>query len=691
MSTVARSKNGSPLRRLLVSAYFCLLALIVFGTQFSHAGFGARHHGWVTSHGLAIAVHATPANGFVGHARVFAEEGGALRLDYFDRYPFFFSAVVGALVRLAEDLATQVFIARQLMHGIFVLTMLFAWLLLRRLGATVTVALAGTTLAFAGYGVLYFRGALHFDQPAMLGMLALLWCVARASQEPSGDRRWLPAVTLVAVSMGRGFISLGVPGLWLALTALSLLRRPGLSRGQRLRLLVAHDAWRMLLVGALWLALMLGYNVAQEMSQRDVPLQETSIVASLQRRAPLGHEGGRNLTTSKYRIPTWDAFATLQADRFLRWFAPLRYESSDIAPAPVSGPLFLLLLAVALRHALRQKRALREPLLLTALAGVLGIAAMINLTAEHDYTIMHALGLALVFWLALLRPLQNHRRLIALVLAMSLALFLRASLLVEAENRDIFAEASGFTDDYNRIRLALEARDVGQARIFDTFKGHCPIFHSKCFAPGFYLRDHAIALDLADAGFVLTDFPFYPTRPWLAPDDRQGLQLLSLSLTPENGTYHLFDTADFERRHLPEGIAQQQVFGGEVALGHWELRESVQVQPCQRIRLESWWQAARPPGADYSIQLALVDLAGESRSASNDQLTTVNSAVWAPGLWFLDLRPLRIPCDTPAGEYPLVLSVYNPLRLAEQGPLPRINADGSAGDTWLYLTTLFVN
>ncbi|MCY4526158.1 MAG: hypothetical protein OXB89_06080, partial [Anaerolineaceae bacterium] len=300
---VMRRKTG----RLLAQAYFCLLALIVFGTQFSHTGFGARHHGWVTSHGLAIAVHATPANGFVGHARLFVEEDAALHLDYFDRYPFFFSALVGALVRLSDDLGTQVFIARQLMHGIFVLTMLFAWLLLRRLGASLTAALAGATLAFAGYGVLYFRGALHFDQPAMLGMLALLWCIARASQTPAGNRRWLLAATLVAVSMGRGFISLAVPGLWLALTAVTVLRRPGLSAAQGLRRIVAHDALRMLLAGALWLALLLGYNVGQEMSQRDVSPQETSILSSLQRRAPLGHEGGRNLSTSNYRIPTWDA------------------------------------------------------------------------------------------------------------------------------------------------------------------------------------------------------------------------------------------------------------------------------------------------------------------------------------------------------------------------------------------------
>ena len=190
---------------------------------------------------------------------------------------------------------------------------------------------------------------------------------------------------------------------------------------------------------------------------------------------------------------------------------------------------------------------------------------------------------------------------------------------------------------------------------------------------------------------MLSDFRFYPTRPWLAAGEREDLRLLAHSLTPDNGTYHIFATADFEPRVLPEGIAAQQVFGGELALGHWSMRDSVQVRPCQRINIESWWQAVKPPAANYSIQLALVNLAGESVGASNDRLTTVNTGVWGPDAWFLDVRPLQVPCEAAPGEYPLVLSIYDPLLLQEQGPLPLIQADGSEGDRWLYLTTLFVS
>ncbi|MCY3908356.1 MAG: hypothetical protein OXF63_14025 [Anaerolineaceae bacterium] len=320
ISTVASSENRSPLRRLPVPAYFCLLALIVFATQFAGTGFGERpHHGWVSSHTLAIAGRATPENGFLAHSRLLIDEEGALHYDYFDRYPPFFSATPGALTGLTNNLATKVWLARQIMHVILVLMMLFAWLLLRRLGMTAGLALPPASPGDAGSG------------------------------------------------------------------------------------------WRL------------------------------------------------------YR-----------------------------------------------------------------------------------------------------------------------------------------------------------------------------------------------------------------------------------TLTPENRVAFLFDKSYVEH-FPPEQISAAHNFGTSVALGHWGLYDNTQVQPCQRIRVESWWQAIRAPVPDHSMQLALVNLAGESLSARNARLTTVDSSMWKTKAWFLDLRSLTVPCGAPAGEYPLVLSVYDPLLLAEEGPLPLINADGSVGDAWLYLTTLFVN
>ena len=286
MKLMPRSERNARLRELLVPALFCLLAVIVFATQFAGTGFGERHYGWVSSHGLSIASRATPVNGFVGHARTILNTDGTLDYVYFDRYPIFYSALLGALISLTEDLTLKVWIARQVMLALFVLAMLLAWRLLRRLSAP-PVALTAVTLGFSGYMLLYYREMVHFDQPALLGMLLLLYIIARVKLECRERWRWLTIVTLVVLGLGRSFVSLSVLGLWTAFEAAGLLwqrERPlwqTLARHPRARRDAHAAAGR-------------GLDPAHDGLQtsrmrwraREVPLEQTSLVNSLQRRLP---------------------------------------------------------------------------------------------------------------------------------------------------------------------------------------------------------------------------------------------------------------------------------------------------------------------------------------------------------------------------------------------------------------------
>ncbi|MCE2488932.1 MAG: hypothetical protein J4G17_03045 [Anaerolineae bacterium] len=675
MPATSPNSRHQYLRGLPVAAYFCLLALIVFATQFAGRGFGERqHHGWVSSHTLAIAGRATPENGFVGHSRLLVNEGGTLHYDYFDRYPPFFSALLGALTGLTKNLATKVWLARQIMHVIFILTMLFAWLLLRRLGLTAGLALVAVTLAFSGPMLLYYRDMIHFDQPALAGMLFLLYVIARVKLEQRQRWRWLTLATLLAVSAGRGFVSLSVLGLWAACEAAGLLWQRDRPLTQRVLAVLRHDATRMLLLAVIWSAVWLGYNLAQEMTRRDVGLEETSIVESIQTRWP-GGDPGRGAE------PTLAAYGGLLAERLLRWFLPLEGGSIPAALRWSTLPA----LALILFHLRSQPASRRIVLLLTAFSGLAWLGVMINLAWSHDYTTMHALGFALVFWLVLLERWRQPR-LDGALLVLGLALFLHSSLAVELQHSEHFRATARYTEDHDRI-----LRKTGRSgQVFYTGRDlHDAVFYAGRYLFGFLLGDNLLSTSLNHADYRVS------SREWLAlppaqPGDGPDGWRLYRTLTPENRIAFLFDDAYVA--HLPPAqIRPEYIFGAELALGHWALRDEVQVRPCQRINIESWWQAIRPLAADYSLQLALVNLAGEALGANAERLTTVNTSDWETNAWFPDLRPLTIPCDAPAGEYPLVLTVYDPLRLAEQGPLPQINADGSAGDTWLYLTTLFVN
>ena len=85
MQMMPRSERNARLRGQLVPALFCLLATIVFATQFAGTGIGEGHYAWVSSNTLSIMSRATVANGFVGHARNLLDANGTLDYYYFDR------------------------------------------------------------------------------------------------------------------------------------------------------------------------------------------------------------------------------------------------------------------------------------------------------------------------------------------------------------------------------------------------------------------------------------------------------------------------------------------------------------------------------------------------------------------------------------------------------------------------------
>ena len=660
-------------QRLLVPAYFCLLAVIVFGTQFAGTGFGGRdpHYGYASSHPLAIASRATAENGFVGYSRTFLEADGTLFYNYHDRNPVFFSVLLGALTGLTEDLATKVWIGRQVMHIIYVLTMIYAWLLLRRLGLGRRLALAGVSLAFSGHYLMYYRELIDYEQPALAGAILLLYVIARVKLEGREGWRWLTIATLLAISSGRSIASLGVLGLWAAIEAAGLLWQRERPLVQRLHAIARHDATRMLLLAVAWLTLMLGYNIAQEMALRQVPLHESDIVASMLRRSV------RDDFSAGY-TRDFNAFATMMERRLLQWYLPLDNQSGKVIHQWALLPALLVIL-----HYLEHQGAKRRIVLsLTAFSGIAYLFVMINLAWFHDFTTMQALGFALAFWLALLVRVRQ-RRLVNALLLLSLALFLRAALEVETSNSASHARAAAQTDDYNRILQRIGRR--GNV-IFSDPERQSGVTRFAPVSLGFYLGDNTLATRLDQADYMVASWR-YLALPCAAGSDEL---CLFHTQTPENQVGFLFDLRG-ETARAPADMVPRHNFGDALALGHQALRDSVQVRPCQRVRVESWWQAPAPSAANYQLQLSLADEGGGTLASADGAPLSGDTRDWVPGNWYPDGRVLQIPCDAAAGAYSLILSVYDPMSNEASDKLALVNADGSEGDTWLYLTTLFVN
>ena len=173
------------------------------------------------------------------------------------------------------------------------------------------------------------------------------------------------------------------------------------------------------------------------------------------------------------------------------------------------------------------------------------------------------------------------------------------------------------------------------------------------------------------------------------------------------GEYTLYRTVDFPgetyysaieilqyRRH-PADLQTLWRYGEDFNLLDWRLNDDHQVQACQTISVDSWWSIAKETDKLYSSTLVIVD--GDGQGAANSDTVPGGvylTSIWQPGRPYFDERQLTLPCNLAAGEYPLLLGLYEltPDENSAVQNLEVVTAEGeSTGHHLEYLTTITVN
>ena len=153
------------------------------------------------------------------------------------------------------------------------------------------------------------------------------------------------------------------------------------------------------------------------------------------------------------------------------------------------------------------------------------------------------------------------------------------------------------------------------------------------------------------------------------------------------GDYHPLKALEY-RRH-PDNTAAWARFGDDIILTSWRLNDSVEVLPGQPISVETWWATDAPLDVLFSSTLVIADQNGQGISHADDAPGGIYAtSLWRPGQLYFDERHLTIPDNIEAGEYPLLLGLYD-FQVVEN--LPVKTAAGDATGNYLqYLTTLTV-
>jgi hypothetical protein len=465
-----------------------------------------KHHGWVSSQGLSIISTATLENHFVGYAVAEKDTANNVLYDYFDRYPVFFSATFNRVLSFFPRLSDQVYVAKQGMNLIFLCTLVMAFLLLLKLTGNSLLSLAAVLLTFSNPFLLFYKDMVHFDQPALFGCLLLIYAIALYKLD--GKKKLLYISTFVAIGLGRGYASYPILMMWLAIESFLVLRSKTPDLKSRLKSILNLPAFFLLILGIIWGASLLSYNIVVEANKRDIPILQTSILDSAQRRLSLSPE----FNQANEGIINWQDFTISEINRIIQWSYPVNRVNFDFLGNTLLLGVMFLVTGFFIRKQTLEKRIIY---LLIILFGFAWLFPLRNLAAFHDYTTMYYIGIPLVFYLAVFTFFTSSPKISFALLAIATVIYLSAIIQVKHLHESIAGNANLYTYDF----MQIDAQILGQGNNV-YLKNDVPY---APYAPVFYLKDQFVSpLEVAD--YVISNNRTY------GPDN----------LTPHNHIMFLF-------------------------------------------------------------------------------------------------------------------------------------------------------
>ena len=118
----------------------------------------------------------------------------------------------------------------------------------------------------------------------------------------------------------------------------------------------------------------------------------------------------------------------------------------------------------------------------------------------------------------------------------------------------------------------------------------------------------------------------------------------------------------------------------------WTLQDSVDVEACQLVTVESWWQLSKPHGIPYILSLILAD--GDRQVAISDVFPAGKfTTEWKEDRYYRDAISLAVPCGLEPGRYDLLFGMKQSM---SGETLTFAYPDGGLIGREYYLTTLNV-
>lgn len=394
---------------------FFLAGMSLFLFQNHVNGFDAGHHGFLSSHGIALAKNLMRRDQlFLMYEYEAVQDGKAVYQPY-NRFPLFPFGVIGLLIQPFEpQLAWQIYAARQLMNLFLVLTMLLISKLVAALVGDWRLAVIVTLLAASTIYILRYNDMIFNDMPGLCGFVLALYAVVKAQKGPfTGPQLALFALLPITMSWQPYAVFIT----WVAVDFVTLvLLAPAPALAQRIALFLRSASFRVTFWAVVWGSCILGLQLLNEWRVIGGALQSLPSVKSLIYRIGTADP---TLDTQFHALLRWDRLSLQQASRILLTLVPFG-GIDNLLPSIgrallINRVVGLAVLTTGLFAYIKVRPLPIKVGLILLGSGLVWAFGMRHFVVFHDFQTVYYIGFAIAGFLSIATLIPAHSRTSALL------------------------------------------------------------------------------------------------------------------------------------------------------------------------------------------------------------------------------------------------------------------------------------
>ncbi len=487
---------------------FIIVGSIVFISQNNNISFQTGHHGFLSSHGMAISKNISFEHNLLMFNYMSIEDNKIYYKAY-NRFPITIFLIIKLAISIfPNDLAVEILIARYIILIFYLASIIITYKTLNILINSRILSFSVTLLVFSSYYLQYYNDMIFNDYPALFGLLLTFNGIVVYNKDRDRYKQLL-IKSIIAVLLGWQVYSLLFTYAFYCFIKNFILDKK--VNRVYIKRLVFNNYTKLLFCTIIVGFLILLFQILNEVNVTKNDLLKTPTIVSMQNRLGLN----KKFEYKYYKYINHKQTLKIQTSRVIGMVSPF-YKNK------LFSKIYVIIISIIFIYSLlkygKQYYQLFELLLLLVIAGILWGFGMNNFTNFHEFQAIYYIGIPIIIYssIAILIKELFSSHMSLYLLSISLVVFLINTFIYNSIKNTMALKSNIYTYDMQNNNYYI--RQLSKICFDGNITKLCGGYHG-C---EFYLSGNYLEIDKnSSCDFLISKNRKYKDAILLTPNNKK--------------------------------------------------------------------------------------------------------------------------------------------------------------------------